>query len=655
MADFDDMDDFNDHAVQGKPIKAFKNGHFVDPKVLFVQHHWTWDEFLCAASQRLEMVPMASRVFNADGAEIDDIMCIEENDMLFFSTGRSFKAPNSGGEDAQNSSDDKVANVVGGYKVTTLLGRGGFGEVRLGVHQLTNDKVALKFILKSEMGSLGDVERTTTEIQCLTALNHPSIIKLLRVINEPNHIVLVFELLEGGDLFHYIKQFPGGLSEEDGVGLFSQIIGGVGYAHNQHICHRDLKLENILLTNKNDISTAKIADFGLSDFYKPGAMMKTSCGSISYLAPEVFRGTSNAGPPLDVWSLGVILFAIVCGRLPFEGPDLQGTNRPRENVIRNRIMRCQFKLDTDLSPALTDLVVRMLKPDPNERATIPEIFSHPWVRGITGASGCLPTAFASTSLQDNADDDDDDDGSFAITYTPAAPSSMAAKTNGEDKLPSIVQRHSRTDITVAGIIPSVAANATHQLVATTTTSSGNTTMPSSGSPLTSSGTPTGGRIRAGRIMDHPLQHKGTMKADKHSPRPSGSGSTGTMNTPMPVALSPNHPVTFKRYASSTGNTRSRPRQPVSSPTSGSSGVSVNSNGSDKAHAERAPAHPGDTERLPVAHLKHSRRRSDNVDDVGDFAMSHHGTKAGHGGLGSHPLETIGRKHHSHPESSAASD
>ncbi|KAF1774526.1 KHA domain [Phytophthora cactorum] len=597
MADFDDMDDFNDHAVQGKPIKALKNGHFVDPKVLFVQHHWTWDEFLCAASQRLEMVPMASRVFNADGAEIDDIMCIEENDMLFFSTGRSFKAPNSGGEDAQNSSDDKVANVVGGYKVTTLLGRGGFGEVRLGVHQLTNDKVALKFIL---------------------ALNHPSIIKLLRVINEPNHIVLVFELLEGGDLFHYIKQFPGGLSEEDGVGLFSQIIGGVGYAHNQHICHRDLKLENILLTNKNDISTAKIADFGLSDFYKPGAMMKTSCGSISYLAPEVFRGTSNAGPPLDVWSLGVILFAIVCGRLPFEGPDLQGTNRPRENVIRNRIMRCQFKLDTDLSPALTDLVVRMLKPDPNERATIPEIFSHPWVRGITGASGCLPTAFASTSLQDNADDDDDDDGSFAITYTPAAPSSMAAKTNGEDKLPSIVQRHSRTDITVAGIIPSVAANATHQLVATTTTSSGNTTMPSSGSPLTSSGTPTGGRIRAGRIMDHPLQHKGTMKADKHSPRP-------------------------------------QDLEPVSSPTSGSSGVSVNSNGSDKAHAERAPAHPGDTERLPVAHLKHSRRRSDNVDDVGDFAMSHHGTKAGHGGLGSHPLETIGRKHHSHPESSAASD
>lgn len=618
MADFDDMDNFSDHAVQGKPIKAFRNGHFDNPKVLFVQHHWSWDEFLCAVSQRLDMIPMASRVFNADGAEIDDIMCIEENDMLFLSTGSSFKAPNSEGDDVKSSSDDRVANVVGGYKVTTLLGKGGFGEVRLGVHQLTNDKVALKFILKSEMGSLGDVERTTTEIQCLTALNHPSIIKLLRVINEPNHIVLVFELLEGGDLFHYIKQFPGGISEEDGAGLFSQIIGGVGYAHNQHICHRDLKLENILLTNKNDISTAKIADFGLSDFYKPGAMMKTSCGSISYLAPEVFRGTSNAGPPLDVWSLGVILFAIVCGRLPFEGHDLQGTNRPRESVIRNRIMRCQFKLDTDLSPALSDLVTRMLKPDPNERATIPEIFSHPWVRGTGGTLSCLPIAFASTTLQDILDDETTEDESFAVAYT-AAPILTTAKINDEDKLPSIAHRYSRTD-SIGGL----------------TTLGGATTPISSGATAIGSGgtfTSTWGRVRAGRVSENPLRHKGTLIAEKLSPRHSGFGSLGTMNTPMPVASSP----TIKRYAMSTGNTRLRPRQPVPSPSFG-----TNSNTSDKAHAERAPAHLENLDRLPVAHPKHLRRRSDNYDDVADHAMGHHRTKAGLGGVESHINEMLGR-------------
>ncbi|KAF0700242.1 Aste57867_9197 [Aphanomyces stellatus] len=413
MGDFGDLDDFNEHEVQGRPIKAYKNGCFDNPKSMFVQLHWSWDDFLCACSQRLEMVPMASRVFNSDGVEIDDLMCIEEGDMLFFSTGAPFKVP--GNEESADNSD-VGGGVVGGYRVTTLLGRGGFGEVRLGVHQLTNEKVALKFILKNEMGSLGDVERTTTEIQCLTALNHPSIIKLIRVFNEPNHVVLVFELLEGGDLFHHLAHLPpgaGGLTEEEGAIVFSQILSGVGYAHNQHICHRDLKLENILLQSKNDLNSVKIADFGLSDFYRPGAMAKTTCGSISYLPPEVFRGTSNAGPPLDVWSLGVILFAIVCGRLPFEGSDLKGSNRPRENVIRNRIMRAQYKLDDHLTPEVTDLIQRMLKLDPIERATIPEIFSHPWIRAKAGTSGLDSMSFSSSPIKDGTDDGDCE--SFTLT------------------------------------------------------------------------------------------------------------------------------------------------------------------------------------------------------------------------------------------------
>ncbi|RHY55200.1 hypothetical protein DYB34_001615 [Aphanomyces astaci] len=352
------------------------------------------------------------------GVEIDDLMCIEEGDMLFFSTGAPFKIP--GNEDHSNAEDLGAGGVVGGYRVTSLLGRGGVGEVRLGVHQLTNEKVALKFILKNEMGSLGDVERTTTEIQCLTALNHPSIIKLIRVFNEPNHVVLVFELLEGfaGDLFHHLAQLPpGGVSEEEGALVFSQILAGVGYAHNQHICHRDLKLENILLQSKNDLNSVKIADFGLSDFYRPGAMAKTTCGSISYLPPEVFRGTSNAGPPLDVWSLGVILFAIVCGRLPFEGSDLKGSNRPRENVIRNRIMRAQYKLDDHLSADVADLIQRMLKLDPIERATIPDIFSHPWIRGKAGSVGLDSLTMMSSPIKDG-DDDGDGCESFTLKKEP---------------------------------------------------------------------------------------------------------------------------------------------------------------------------------------------------------------------------------------------
>jgi serine/threonine protein kinase len=98
------------------------------------------------------------------------------------------------------------------------------------------------------------------------------------------------------------------------------------------------------------LAVVKIADFGLSAFYRPGATMKSSCGTLSFLAPEVFDGTSNAGPPLDVWSLGVILFALLCGRLPFEGSDLNGTKRPREAIIKSRIIKGQYKIDENLGP-----------------------------------------------------------------------------------------------------------------------------------------------------------------------------------------------------------------------------------------------------------------------------------------------------------------
>lgn len=212
-----------------------------------------------------------------------------------------------------------------------------------------------------------------------------------------HHYVLIFELMEGGDLWGYQRQLaeqrerdspgasglpPMALREEDARSVFQQIVAGIAYAHNQHICHRDLKLENILLKNKN-LEIVKIADFGLSAFYRPGSTVLTNCGTLSFLAPEVFKGTSNAGPPLDVWALGVILFSMLCGRLPFEGTDLSYSKRPRTPVIRSRILKCQYKIDESLSPEVKDLVRRMLRLDPGERATVPEIFNHFWLRGAS--------------------------------------------------------------------------------------------------------------------------------------------------------------------------------------------------------------------------------------------------------------------------------
>lgn len=180
-----------------------------------------------------------------------------------------------------------------------------------------------------------------------------------------HHYVLIFELMEGGDLWGYQRNLgetrgpdiveggfglpPMALREEVARAVFHQIVSGIAYAHNQHICHRDLKLENILLKNKN-LEVVKIADFGLSAFYRPGTNLQTNCGTLSFLAPEVFKGTANAGPPLDVWALGVILFSMLCGRLPFEGTDLSYARRPRTPIIRARILKCQYKIDESLSP-----------------------------------------------------------------------------------------------------------------------------------------------------------------------------------------------------------------------------------------------------------------------------------------------------------------
>eukprot|EP01038_Epipyxis_sp_PR26KG_P005993 gene5993-8251_t len=380
-----------------KCVHAHINGDFDHAKVLYMEPDWTYLDLLHAASQRLDMVPAAKKVFNADGVEIDDCMMIEDDDILFFSIVSDFiNPPNlvldndtlATGMNNHRNEYDKLPSIAGGFRVGDMLGRGGFGEVRVGDHQLTGEKVALKFLKKSEIHSLGAAERTNTEIQCLQALKHTNIIRLQQHIESVNHVVLVFELMEGGDLLKYLihqrSKHPlqkAALSEDEARHVFYQILSAMSYAHNQHICHRDLKLENILL-KENSIALVKIADFGLSDFYRPGATMKSNCGTLSFLAPEVFRGTANAGPPLDIWAMGVILFAMLCGRLPFEGNDLTGNKRPRDAVIKSKIIKCQFKLDDTLGPEVKDLIRRLLQVDPSERASIPEIFNHIWTKSM---------------------------------------------------------------------------------------------------------------------------------------------------------------------------------------------------------------------------------------------------------------------------------
>lgn len=238
--------------TQKKCVSIHVNGEFEHGKVIYIEPDWKYIDLLHAASQRLEVIPSAKRIFNANGVEIDDCMMIEDDDILFFSNGDDFVSPRLHGSDRISTGleREKIPSVVGGYKVGKFLGRGGFGEVRVGDHQLTGEKVALKFLRKADIVSIGAAERTIIEIQCLSALKHQNIIRLQQHMESVQHVVLAFELMEGGDLLSFLSRRgstarEAALPEDEARALFLQILGGVSYAHNQHICHRDLKLENI--------------------------------------------------------------------------------------------------------------------------------------------------------------------------------------------------------------------------------------------------------------------------------------------------------------------------------------------------------------------------------------------------------------------------
>lgn len=209
-------------------------------------------------------------------------------------------------------------------------------------------------------------EKVQREINILHLCTHPHIIRLYEVIDTPTDIFLVNEYVSGGELFDYIVS-KGRLSADEARNFFHQIISGVEYCHFQKIVHRDLKPENLLLDANLNI---KIADFGLSNLMRDGDFLRTSCGSPNYAAPEVISGHLYAGPEVDVWSCGVILYALLCGSLPFD-----------DEVIPNlfkKIKSGMYSLPTHLSQLAKNLIPRMLEVDPMKRITIPEIRVHPW-------------------------------------------------------------------------------------------------------------------------------------------------------------------------------------------------------------------------------------------------------------------------------------
>lgn len=254
---------------------------------------------------------------------------------------------------------------IGDYSIGKKLGVGTFGEVRLAQHVCTGHEVAAKILNKSRIKSMNVGDKVSREIEILKLFMHPHIIRLYEVIETESEIYLFVEYAPGGELFDLIVDLE--LPESTARKFFQQIISGVDYCHRNMVVHRDLKPENLLLDEQQNV---RIADFGLSNMMQDGDFLKTSCGSPDYAAPEVISGDQYAGPEVDTWSCGVILYALVCGHLPFDDDSIPELFR--------KIKQGEYSFPSRLNPDVRHLISRMLQVNPVKRITIAEVMKHPW-------------------------------------------------------------------------------------------------------------------------------------------------------------------------------------------------------------------------------------------------------------------------------------
>ncbi|KRZ29910.1 Serine/threonine-protein kinase BRSK2 [Trichinella pseudospiralis] len=211
-----------------------------------------------------------------------------------------------------------IYQFVGPYRLEKTLGKGQTGLVKLGTHYASGRKVAIKIVRKEKLSEsvLIKVER---EIAVMKLIDHPYILRLYDVYENQKFLYLILEYVSGGELFDYLVR-KGRLPIKEAKKIFRQIVYALDYCHAQNICHRDLKPENLLLDERNNI---KIADFGMASLQVEGSMLETSCGSPHYACPEVIRGEKYDGKKADVWSCGVILYALLVGALPFDDDNLR--------------------------------------------------------------------------------------------------------------------------------------------------------------------------------------------------------------------------------------------------------------------------------------------------------------------------------------------
>ncbi|XP_078017429.1 serine/threonine-protein kinase BRSK1-like isoform X2 [Epinephelus lanceolatus] len=260
------------------------------------------------------------------------------------------------------------SQYVGPYRLEKTLGKGQTGLVKLGVHCITGQKVAIKIVNREKLSEsvLMKVER---EIAILKLIEHPHVLKLHDVYENNKYLYLVLEHVSGGELFDYLVK-KGRLTPKEARKFFRQIISALDFCHSHSICHRDLKPENLLLDEKNNI---RIADFGMASLQVGDSLLETSCGSPHYACPEVIRGEKYDGRRADVWSCGVILFALLVGALPFDHDNLR--------QLLEKVKSGVFHMPHFIPPDCQALLKGMIEVSSDKRLTLEAIQKHPWYQG----------------------------------------------------------------------------------------------------------------------------------------------------------------------------------------------------------------------------------------------------------------------------------
>ena len=284
------------------------------------------------------------------------------------------------------------------YEIGKTLGQGNFAKVYHGRNIATNENVAIKVIKKEKLKKERLMKQIKREVSVMRLVRHPHIVELKEVMANKAKVFMVVEYVKGGELF--AKVAKGKMEENIARKYFQQLISAVDFCHSRGVTHRDLKPENLLLDENEDL---KVSDFGLSalpDQRRSDGMLLTPCGTPAYVAPEVLKKIGYDGSKADIWSCGVILFALLCGYLPFQG----------ENVMRiySKSFKADYVLPEWISPGAKKLISNLLVVDPEKRFSIPDIMKDPWFQ--IGFMRPIAFSMKESAVDDNIDFSGDDEG-----------------------------------------------------------------------------------------------------------------------------------------------------------------------------------------------------------------------------------------------------